>query len=112
MRCDRPPALNELSAMFGDEVRATFDSAVFRDWGADPLFRGAYSYPRVGSGGLRARLDLARPHCDERLYFAGEGVAAAHPACVFGAMESAQASVASMRLPAAAVPAAAAEAAE
>jgi monoamine oxidase len=53
------------------ELRERLRAHHVRNWGAEPYFYGAYSYPTVGAEAARAR--LATPVADT-LYFAGEGV--------------------------------------
>lgn len=64
-------------------------AAYFHDWHADPFFRGAYSYVRVGK--LSAREALAQP-VEDTLYFAGEAVnTSGHGSTVHGAIQSGRA---------------------
>ncbi|WP_308798716.1 flavin monoamine oxidase family protein [Agromyces silvae] len=55
-------------------------------WGADPYARGAFSYDAIGTTAER-RAQLARPVLD-RVFFAGEAVAAESPGTVAGALSS------------------------
>ena len=64
----------DLSETFGNDVGHAFAPGVFTtDWGADPLFRGAYAYARPGRAG--GRTVLAAPLWDGRLLLAGEATA-------------------------------------
>lgn len=59
----------------------------FHDYTADPFFRGAYSYTKVG--GIGASHELTRPLGD-RLFFAGEATDADYEGTVAGALGSGQ----------------------
>ncbi len=79
-------ALDELSELFGPEVRQACLGARLADWSRDPWSLGAYTYSAVGMGAARAT--LAEPLADT-LFFAGEAVAqGGHIATVHGAIES------------------------
>lgn len=68
------------------DLKSMLLSARSVDWGADPLAKGAYSFPAVG-GGLAARRRLATP-LDRTLFFAGEATDANEYATVHGALNS------------------------
>lgn len=79
-------ALNELTSLFGSEVRQAWLGGQMSAWSHDPWSNGAYSYSPVGMGSARAM--LAAP-VDEVLYFAGEACATnGHLATVHGAIET------------------------
>lgn len=60
-----------LRALFGARAdRAISPGAAVTDWGADPLFRGAYAYAQPGCAGLRG--ELAGACLAGRVLFAGE----------------------------------------
>jgi monoamine oxidase len=64
----------ELAAAFGHDISWLFGGSTFTtNWGADPLFQGAYAYARPGRAGARAV--LGTPLWDGRLLFAGEALA-------------------------------------
>jgi len=77
--------LNELDVILGD-VSTHYVEHVIQDWGNEPFIRGAYSYPKVGTGS--AREIIAAPIGDN-LFFAGEAThTQGHSATVHGAMET------------------------
>lgn len=68
-------------------LRGHLKTAKVVDWIADPLSRGAYSYPAKG-GGLAVRRELAAP-VDGTLFFAGEATNyAGEYATIHGALDS------------------------
>lgn len=79
-------ALEELTTLFGPEVRGAYLGGRLADWSRDPWSLGAYTYSAVGLGGARAA--LAAPVAGT-LFFAGEAtVLDGHIATVHGAIES------------------------
>jgi monoamine oxidase len=79
----------ELARYFGaDTVARCFpDAATVAHWPADPLFRGGYSYARVGAAGARAVLAGA-VLAEGRLRFAGEACHTRYAGTVGGAWSS------------------------
>lgn len=78
--------LNELSELFGPDVRPHFIKGKLVDWSSDPWSRGAYTYTPVGAG--QARAELAAP-LPPALFFAGEATSTnGHLATVHGAIET------------------------
>lgn len=79
----------DLARYFGAEAmaRAFPQPAVVTDWGENPLFRGAYTYARVGAAGARAALAGAAL-ADGRLRFAGEACHTRYAGTVGGAWAS------------------------
>ncbi len=81
-------SLARILAIREDTVRSAVEDWHVRNWSADPLARGAYSYARVG--GIEARRMFAQP-VEDTLYFAGEAAdTEGHATTVHGAMESGQ----------------------
>ena len=85
--------LSQLDAMFGSQNEPNpaskhFVDSMVKDWGVDPLFRGAYSHPTVD--GREARVLMSTP-LGNRVFFAGEAMNANINPCINGAMESASA---------------------
>ncbi len=79
-------ALEEVVALFGNELRSAFLGGRRTNWASDPWSLGAYSYSPVGVGDARAR--LAAPLANT-LFFAGEATLTnGHLATVHGAIES------------------------
>jgi monoamine oxidase len=62
-------ALDQLSALFGAQIRGKLRPLLASAWGRTLHFGGAYSYARPAHADARCR--LARPF-EERLFFAGE----------------------------------------
>ncbi len=75
-------ALGEFEAMVGSSARRHFVKGHMSDWATNPLTLGAYSAARPGRHAARAV--LGQPLGD-RVFFAGEAVAARYPALVSGA---------------------------
>jgi len=75
-------ALGEVEKMMGSKARKHFVKGRFTDWATDPNVLGGYTIARAGRYGARA--ELAKPVAD-RLFFAGEAVAAPHNALCGGA---------------------------
>jgi monoamine oxidase len=79
-------ALDELTALFGKDVRPHFLCGKLSNWSNDPWSLGAYSYSAVGMEDARAV--LAAPLAGV-LFFAGEATALnGHIATVHGAIET------------------------
>lgn len=85
--------LQELDKMYGNNAaNNAYKDAHITDWGKEPFFKGAYSYPVVG-GGIAMRAELAKA-IDNKIYFAGEATnTAGHSATVHGALETAMRSI-------------------
>jgi monoamine oxidase len=79
----------ELARYFGAETvaRSFPEPATVAHWAADPLFRGGYSYARVGAAGARAVLAGAAL-AEGRLRFAGEACHTHYAGTVGGAWDS------------------------
>ncbi|MFC7544389.1 FAD-dependent oxidoreductase [Siccirubricoccus deserti] len=79
----------ELARYFGAETvaRSFPEAATVAHWAADPLFRGGYSYARVGAAGARAVLAGAAL-AEGRLRFAGEACHSRYAGTVGGAWDS------------------------
>jgi monoamine oxidase len=81
-----PALLQELDALYDGQATALYADSYVMDWGNENWVRGAYSYPRQGTG--NARTLLAEP-VGNRLFFAGEAThQGGHHASVHGAMET------------------------
>jgi monoamine oxidase len=79
--------LTELDALFDNLPSQYFEAHHIMDWGNEPWIRGAYSFPRPGTGSVRNI--LASPVAN-KLYFAGEAThTKGHFATVHGAIETA-----------------------
>lgn len=61
--------IDELAGGLGAEIREQVVHARHFTWSDDPFARGSYSYPTVGMGDARTRLQLALKNT---LYYAGE----------------------------------------
>ena len=81
-------ALGELAKIFGSGVRDRFVEGHLTDWAANPWTLGAYAAARPGRHAARA--ELARPVAD-RVFFAGEAVAAPYYQLCGGAYLSGEA---------------------
>jgi monoamine oxidase len=75
-------AIDELTHMFGADVRRHIVKSAETAWAGDPFIRGGYSAARPGHAHRRA--DLAAPVGD-RLFFAGEACSADSFATCHGA---------------------------
>lgn len=75
-------ALDVLSRMFGNSVRAKFERSDMTTWTQNPWTRGSYSGSKPGCDHLRPRLKT--PHA-ERVFFAGEAMSHANRGTVAGA---------------------------
>ncbi len=62
-------ALDQLAALFGNDIRSVLRPLIISDWTNTPSIGGAYSHALPGQA--QARAALARPY-DNRLFFAGE----------------------------------------
>ena len=81
-----PTLLQELDALYDGQATALYIDNHIMDWGNEQWVRGAYSYPRPGTGNARAL--LAEP-VGNKLFFAGEAThQGGHHASVHGAMET------------------------
>lgn len=81
-----PTVLGELDVLFGD-ASSHFVSGFVQDWGNEPFIRGAYSYPKIGTGNAR---EIASQNIAGKIYFAGEAMhTGGHFGTVHGAMETA-----------------------
>ncbi|MBV9863356.1 MAG: FAD-dependent oxidoreductase [Alphaproteobacteria bacterium] len=78
-------AAEELSRLFGAEIRRRLSPLAASAWRGDAFARGSYSYARPGHADDRAR--LAEP-VDERLFFAGEACSAYFFSTAHGAFET------------------------
>lgn len=78
--------IGELDVLFNGGASQYYTEHYFMDWSAQPWIRGAYSYPRPGTGDAREL--IARPF-GGKLFFAGEAThTGGHHASVHGAMET------------------------
>ncbi|MBB3950346.1 flavin monoamine oxidase family protein [Aureimonas jatrophae] len=75
-------ALDELSALYGSDMRRRLTALPMTLWGREPESLGSYSYARPGMALMRER--LGEP-VDERLFFAGEAVSPTHYSTAHGA---------------------------
>lgn len=75
-------ALEALTRMFGNGVRAKFISSEMTNWTQNPWTRGSYSGALPGCAHLRPR--LKQPHA-ERVFFAGEAMSNTNRGTVAGA---------------------------
>ena len=81
-----PTVLGELDVIFGD-ASSHYVSSFVQDWGNEPFIRGAYSYPKIGTGNAR---EIASQNIAGKIYFAGEAMhTGGHFGTVHGAMETA-----------------------
>ena len=80
-----PTLLSELDHLLGD-VSTHYLEHHIQDWGAEPFIRGAYTYPKPGTG--NSREVIAEP-IKGKIFFAGEAThTGGHYATVHGAMET------------------------
>ncbi|MFO1036739.1 MAG: NAD(P)/FAD-dependent oxidoreductase [Geminicoccaceae bacterium] len=75
-------AIEELAAIFGENVRRHLRPALASTWSVEPWSLGAFSY--AVPGGSDARPVLARP-IDDRIFFAGEACSTDHYSTAHGA---------------------------
>ncbi|HEX6398210.1 MAG TPA: FAD-dependent oxidoreductase, partial [Steroidobacteraceae bacterium] len=78
-------ALDQLSALFGAQIRGKLRPLLASAWGRTVFVGGAYSYAMPGQAGARER--LARPF-EERLFFAGEATHAEEFSTAHGAHDT------------------------
>ena len=78
-------AIDQLAALFGNDVRGCVAPLLASDWAGTPGIGGAYSHALPGHAGMRQR--LAKPF-DNRLFFAGEATHATDFSTAHGAYES------------------------
>ena len=77
--------LQELDTMYNGQATASFVKAHVENWTTHPFVRGAYSYSSVGIGDARK---IAAKQVDDKLFFAGEAMAATGYQSVQGAVET------------------------
>lgn len=83
--------LKELDKIMGSPVSRTLIDSHIMDWTKQPYIRGSYSYPSLGSFGIRSSAALP---IDNKLFFAGEAMnTAGNFGTVHGAMETAKLAV-------------------
>ena len=82
----------ELDQMYGAGVASgSLIESHIMDWSQEPFIKGAYSYPKVGTGNSRETLAQI---IDDKLFFAGEAKhTEGHEGTVHGAIETAQTAV-------------------
>jgi monoamine oxidase len=82
----------ELDQMYGAGVASgSLIESHIMDWSQEPFIKGAYSYPKVGTGNSRETLAQS---IDDKLFFAGEAThTEGHEGTVHGAIETAQTAV-------------------
>lgn len=77
--------LAELDGMYEGQATTNFVDAHVENWTTNPFVKGAYSYSSVGIGD--ARKEAAKP-VNDKLFFAGEAMAATGYQSVQGAVET------------------------
>jgi len=78
--------MGELDILFNGGASLYYTGHHFMDWSARPWIRGAYSYPRPGTGNAR---ELLTAPIGGRIFLAGEAThTGGHHASVHGAMET------------------------
>ncbi|WP_375559634.1 flavin monoamine oxidase family protein [Bernardetia sp. OM2101] len=77
--------LAELDTMYEGQATASFIDSHVENWTTNPFVKGAYSYSSVGIGD--ARKEAAKP-VNDKLFFAGEAMAATGYQSVQGAVET------------------------
>lgn len=77
--------LAELDAMYEGKATSNFVDAHIENWTTNPFVKGAYSYDTVGVGNARK---TAAKQVNDKLFFAGEAMAAAGYQSVQGAVET------------------------
>ena len=75
-------ALNQLTDVFGNDIRNHIDNSIVTAWATEPLTLGSYSCALPGQAHQRA--ELARP-IDQKLFFAGEATIVGAQATCHGA---------------------------
>jgi monoamine oxidase len=78
-------AVNQVAAVFGNDIRQHVTRSIATAWSTDPWTRGSYSCALPGHGKQRA--ELARP-LEDRLFFAGEAATVGDQGCCHGALRS------------------------
>jgi monoamine oxidase len=78
-------AIDELTELFGSDVRRRLRPVAETGWAADAFALGSYSYALPGQSGARAVL---REPLEDRLFFAGEACSADAFSTAHGAYES------------------------
>ena len=78
-------ALEQLSALFGADIRRHLRPMAASSWGRSIRVRGSYSYALPGKAG--ARKDLSRP-CEQRIFLAGEATSSDEFSTAHGAYDS------------------------
>ncbi len=78
-------ALDQLSALFGAEIRRVLRPLAASNWGRSLRIGGAYSYALPGHA--KARAELARPF-ERRVFFAGEATSRGDYSTVHGAYDT------------------------
>jgi monoamine oxidase len=81
-------AIDELAAIYGEDVRREVHPLAETAWAADPFAGGSYSHALPGRAGERARLAVP---VDQRLFFAGEACSAKAFSTAHGAWQTGQA---------------------
>ena len=77
--------LAELDTMYGGQATANFVDSHVENWTTNPFVKGAYSYSSVGIGDARKE---AAKQVNDKLFFAGEAMAATGYQSVQGAVET------------------------
>jgi monoamine oxidase len=75
-------ALNQITDVFGHDIRKHIDNSIVTAWATEPLTLGSYSCALPGQA--HQRVELARP-IDNRLFFAGEATIVGAQATCHGA---------------------------
>ncbi|HIG59970.1 MAG TPA: FAD-dependent oxidoreductase [Gammaproteobacteria bacterium] len=75
-------ALNQLTDVFGNDIRNHIDNSIVTAWATEPLTLGSYSCALPGHA--NQRVELAGP-IDDKLYFAGEATIVGAQATCHGA---------------------------
>ena len=78
-------AVNQVTEVFGNDIRKRVLRSISTAWTTDPWTRGSYSCALPGHG--HQRVELVRPIAD-RLFFAGESTTVGDQACGHGAYRS------------------------
>jgi len=78
-------AVEQVSEVFGNDIRKHVTRSIATAWTTDPWTRGSYSCALPGNA--HQRVELARP-LDDRLFFAGEATTVGDHACCHGAYRS------------------------
>jgi monoamine oxidase len=75
-------ALNQITDVFGNDIRNHIDNSIVTAWATEPLTLGSYSCALPGQA--HQRVELARP-IDNKLFFAGEATIVGAQATCHGA---------------------------